>query len=177
MYEWMLHGFKRFLDILDKVLMALCISIFAVVVTLNAIEIFTRYLLNYSSTVSGEIGLILMTWMYFLGFIILFKRRENVVMEYFFRLLPEQIRAYVEWFTHLVIFTFLAVLVWKSGKFYELTSSMEHPFLPIKYSYTVQPLLVGSILALVVAVYFVLEKTDGLVHRWTRVDKTKHPLG
>jgi hypothetical protein len=37
---------------------------------------------------------------------------------------------------------------------------MEHPFLPIKYSYTVHPILVGSVLALIVSIYFVWEKTD-----------------
>jgi TRAP-type C4-dicarboxylate transport system permease small subunit len=111
------------------------------------------------------LGLILMTWIYFLGFTILFKRGEDVVMEYFFRRLPMGIRNFIEWLTHLGILVFLSTLVWNSIKFYRMTSTMEHPFLPIKYSYTVQPILVGSILTLVVAVYFLWEKTDAFVRQ------------
>jgi len=167
----LLKGYKHILDIMEKVLMFLCTLLFAVVVSLSAIEIFTRYFLNYSSTVSGELGLILMTWIYFLGFIILFKRGEDVVMEYFFRRLPGRIRSLIEWLTHLAILIFLTILVWKSIKFYKMTSMMEHPSLPIKYSYTVQPVLVGSILALVVAIYFLWEKTDTFIRRWLEMEK------
>ncbi len=166
-----LEIYKRFLDLMEKVLMVLCSLLFAVVVTLSAIEIFTRYFLNYSSTISGELGLILMTWIYFLGFTILFKRREDVVMEYFFRRLPIQIRNIVDWLTKVGILVFLSTLVWKSIRFYRMTSAMEHPFLPIKYSYTVHPILVGSILSLLVAVYFLWEKTDAFVRRRLETDR------
>lgn len=171
MHHSYLGIYKRFLDLMEKVLMALCSLLFAVVVTLSAIEIFTRYFLNYSSTISGELGLILMTWIYFLGFTILFKRGEDVVMEYFFRRLPIHIRNIVDWLTHVGILVFLSVLVWKSIRFYGMTSTMEHPFLPIKYSYTVQPILVGSILSLVVAIYFLWEKTDAFVMRRLKIDR------
>jgi len=151
--------------------MIFCIILFAIVVSLYAWEIFTRYFLDYSSVISGELGLILMKWIYFLGFVVLFKRGEDVVMEYFFQRLPDRIKQFVEWLTQLAIFVFLTVLVWKSIRFYAMTSLMDHPFLPIKYSYTVQPILVGSTLALVVALYFVWEKTDVLVKRWITIDQ------
>ena len=176
MYKRVLAGFKIALDVLERVLMILCVILLALVVTIHAIEIFTRYFMNYSSTVSGELGLILASWMYFLGFIILFKRGEDVVMEYFFRFLPDRIGEIVDWLSHVAIFIFLAVLVWKSIKFYIMTRMMEHPFLPIKYSYTVQPILVGSILALVVAIYFVWEKADLLVKRWNLADRQQKSL-
>ncbi len=158
-----LKTYRSLLDLMEKVLIVLCSFLFALVVTLSAIEIFTRYFLNYSSIISGELGLILMTWIYFLGFIVLFIRREDIVMEYFFRKLPIRIRNVVDWLTHAIIVVFLGTVVWKSVRFYGMTSKMEHPFLPIKYSYTVQPILVGSVLALVVAIYFLLEKTDAFV--------------
>jgi TRAP-type C4-dicarboxylate transport system permease small subunit len=175
MHHSYLKGYKHILDIMEKVLMVICALLFAGVVTLSAIEIFTRYFLNYSSTISGELGLILMTWIYFLGFTILFKRGEDVVMEYFFRRLPNGIRRFVEWLTHLAILIFLSTLVWNSIKFYRMTSTMEHPFLPIKYSYTVQPILVGSFLALVVAVYFLWEKTDAVIRERLSIERRSIP--
>jgi TRAP-type transport system small permease protein len=160
MYQKVLGGYRYLLDLLEKALMFICTLLLAFVIVIYSIEIFTRYFLNYSSTVTGELGLILMTWLYFLGFVILFKRGEDVIMEYFFKRFPQRIRNLIEWLTCWAILIFLVVLVWKSLHFYTVTRMMSHPFLPIKYSFTVQPILAGSILALIVSVYFVWEKTD-----------------
>jgi|GEM_PF-1544773 TRAP-type C4-dicarboxylate transport system permease small subunit len=167
MYLRFLKGYQYALTLLEKILMVICILLLLIVVFLYAVEIFTRYFLHYSSTVSAELGLILMTWMYFLGFVILFKRGEDVVMEYFFRLLPPRARELLEWLIQGAILLFLTVLTWKAIQFYFMTSTMEHPFLPIRYSYTVQPVLAGSILAILVSLYFILEKAGRLL---TRVD-------
>lgn len=165
MSQKMLARYKRFLDLLEKGLMFICAVILAFVMIIYTIEIFTRYCLNYSSTVTGELGLILMTWLYFLGFVILFKRGEDVIMEYFFDRFPLRIRNLIAWMTSWAILMFILVLVWKSYQFYALTRMMEHPFLPIRYSYTVQPIFAGSILALFVSVYQAWEKTDSFLKR------------
>jgi TRAP-type C4-dicarboxylate transport system permease small subunit len=168
MFQRWLSGYRRALDLLEKVLMALSSLLFVTVVLLYAGEIFTRFFLSYSSTVSGELGLILMTWVYFLGFVVLFKRGEDVAMEYFLRFFSPRFRAGLDWAVHLAIFVFLAVLVWKSAQFHAMTAQMSHPFLPVKYSYTVQPVLAGSVLAAAVSVYFLLEKTQRLFFKAAR---------
>jgi TRAP-type C4-dicarboxylate transport system permease small subunit len=163
MSQKILTKYKRALDLLDKGLMLICALILAFVMIIYSIEIFTRYCLQYSSTVTGELGLILMTWLYFLGFVILFKRGEDVIMEYFFDRMPLRIRSLIAWLTSWAILVFLLVLVWKSYQFYSVARMMEHPFLPIRYSYTVQPIFVGSILASFVSGYQVLEKTGAFL--------------
>src|SRR4030042_1267128 len=99
MYQKVLGGYRYLLDLLEKALMFICTLLLAFVIVIYSIEIFTRYFLNYSSTVTGELGLILMTWLYFLGFVILFKRGEDVIMEYFFDRFPLRIKALIAWFT------------------------------------------------------------------------------
>jgi len=160
MYRKIFNGYKGFLDILDKGLMVICCLILSFVMIIYTIEIFTRYCLNYSSTVTGELGLILITWLNFLGFVILFKRGEDVIMEYFFDRFPLRVRTLIAWLTSWAILVFILVLVWKSYQFYTVARMMEHPFLPIRYSYTVHPIFVGSILSLFVSVYQVWDKTD-----------------
>lgn len=169
MSQKILVGYKRFLDLLEKGLMLVCTLILAFVMIIYSIEIFTRYCLNYSSTVTGELGLILMTWLYFLGFVIMFKRGEDVVMEYFFDRFPPRVRSLIAWLTSWAILVFIVVLVWKSYQFYTVASMMEHPFLPIRYSHTVQPVFAGSILAFFISVYQVLEKTDAFLKGKTEV--------
>ena len=48
-----LTRYKNVLDLLEKGLMLVCTLIFAFVMIIYTIEIFTRYCLNYSSTVTG----------------------------------------------------------------------------------------------------------------------------
>jgi len=172
MFRRLLLGYRRALDFFERILMVICRLLFASVVLLYGIEIFTRYFLNYSSTLSGELGIILMTWMYFLGFVIIFKRGDDVVMEYFFHLFTPQIQNKLEWFIHVALLFFLTILLWKSIQFYSMTSVMEHPVLPIKYSYTVQPILVGTILAVAVSVYFLLEKIERSVSKANSHEQT-----
>ncbi len=160
MSQKILARYKRVLDLLEKVLMFACSLILAFVMVIYTIEIFTRYCLRYSSTVTGELGLILMTWLYFLGFVILFKRGEDVVMEYFFDRFHPRARNLIAWLTSWAILAFVVVLTWKSYQFYTVARMMDHPFLPIRYSYTVHPIFAGSILSLLVSVYQVWEKTD-----------------
>ena len=163
MSQKMLAGYKRVLDLLDQALMFVCVLILAFVMIIYTIEIFTRYCLNYSSTVTGELGLILMTWLYFLGFVILFKRGEDVIMEYFFDRFPLRIRGLIAWMTSWAVLAFIFVLVWKSYQFYTVARMMDHPFLPIRYSYTVHPIFAGSVLSLFVSVYQVCEKTHAFL--------------
>jgi TRAP-type C4-dicarboxylate transport system permease small subunit len=163
MSQKILARYRTVLDLLDKTLMFVCALTLAFVMIIYTIEIFTRYCLNYSSTVTGELGLILMTWLYFLGFVILFKRGEDVIMEYFFDRFPLRIRDLIAWLTSWAILAFILVLVWKSYQFYTVARMMDHPFLPIRYSYNVHPILAGSILSLFVSVYQVWEKTDAFL--------------
>lgn len=163
MTQKILAGYKRALDLLEKALMFVCSLVLAFVMVIYTIEIFTRYCLRYSSTVTGELGLILMTWLYFLGFVILFKRGEDVIMEYFFDRCPLRIRSLIAWLTSWAVLAFVLVLVWKSYQFYNVARMMDHPFLPIRYSYTVHPILAGSVLSLFVSVYQVWQKTDAFL--------------
>lgn len=163
---------QKILDSIEKILVIICSILFSGVVLLSALEIFTRYFLNYSSTISGELGLILMTWVYFLGFIVLFKRKEDIVMEYFYKKFPLPIQNIIEWLTQFAILIFFIFLVWNSIKFYIMTSKMEHPFLPIKYSYTVQPILLSSFLGFGMALYFFCINTVSFI-KWLNNKKRK----
>ena len=166
MYRKFLAGYKYLLDKLEWVIITLCIILLPSTVAIYAVEIFTRYFLRYSSVYAGEVGLLLMAWMYFLGFTVLFYRGEDVVMEYFFNFLPRRIKQYVDWVSHLAIVLFLAILFKECISLRALTNLMDHQILPVKRSFMNLPLLVGTLLALLVAIYFAWIKTDKVIRGW-----------
>ena len=165
MYRRFLEGYKFLLDKLEWVETGLCMLLLAVVVAIYAVEIFTRYFLKYSSPVSAEVGLLLINWMYFLGFAVLFYRGEDVVMEYFFKLLPKWLRQWIDWRTQLAILLCLAILLKECIGLRALTNLMDHQVLPVKQSFANLPLLAGTFLTLLVSIYFTLIKTAQLI-RW-----------
>ncbi len=167
MYRKILRAYKSILDKLDRAEMIFCIVLLAIVVTLNAVEIFTRYFLKYSSVQSNEIGLLLIQWMYFVGFVVLFYHSEDVIMEYFYNLLPAKVRPFLDWATSLAILVFVGMVFKECVNLRALTKLKYHEVLPVRYSFMGLPLLVGSLLALMVSVYFVWIKTDKLVREYS----------
>jgi TRAP-type C4-dicarboxylate transport system permease small subunit len=176
MYRRFLEGYKFLLDKLEWAEMGLCMILLAVVVAMYAIEIFTRYFLKYSSPINAEIGLLLINWMYFLGFAVLFHRGEDVVMEYFFKLLPKGMRQLLDWLTHLAILLFLVILFKECIGLRALTNLMDHQVLPVKQSFVNLPLLVGTLLTLLISTYFILIKTEQLIRWWIRKEESRSTI-
>jgi TRAP-type C4-dicarboxylate transport system permease small subunit len=154
-----LDSFKSVLDFLEKIEMVLCTIFFAVVLCIYSIEVFTRYFFNFSSVLTGEVGLYLMTWVYFIGFAVIFKRGENIVLEYFFKRFPERMKEIVTWVTHLLILLFASVVFVGSLRLFAVTTMMDHPVLPLRQCYSTLPIVTGSFLVLIISIYFALEGT------------------
>jgi TRAP-type transport system small permease protein len=154
-----LASFKSVLDFLEKIEMVLCTILFAVVLCMYSIEVFTRYFFNFSSVLTGEVGLYLMTWVYFIGFAVIFKRGENIVLEYFFKRFPGRMKEIVTWTTHLLILLFASVVFVGSLRLFAVTTMMDHPVLPLRQCYSTLPIVTGSFLVLIISIYFALEGT------------------
>lgn len=170
-YNRFLDGYKYFLDKLASVVITLCTILFPTAVAIFAVEIFTRYFLGYSSVKSAEIGLLLINWMNFLGFTVLFYRKEDVVLEYFFNFFPKRARQFVDWITHLAILLFLGILFKECISLRALTNLMDHQILPVKRSFINLPLLVGTFLTLLVGIYFAWIKTDKVIRWWMQKEE------
>lgn len=154
---------RRLLDIygasvaiLDRVVMAACALMLVIVVALNGSEIITRYFFGYSSLYSAEASLVISSLMYFVGYVVLLKRNEDVTLDYFYMKFGLRTRRVIDLMLALGTLTFFAVLFEASLRYVRLTSMMEHPVLPIPQSYTTAPTLIAAIGCLWVAVYKVL---------------------
>jgi len=162
MHRTILKYYGMSVDLADRWLLSLCVLLLFVVVGLNAVEIFTRYFLGYSSPVSMELAVSLSSCMYFIGYAVLLKRDEDVRMQYFFDRLGPRTRSLIETATNILIVVFFVLILAKTIEFYRITSVMMHPVFPIKQSYSVLPILLGGAICLWIALYRLWVDLDNL---------------
>jgi len=160
MYFKLFKIYGKSVRLIDAWGVGFCVAVLVVVVALNAVEIFTRYFLAYSSPISMELAVSLSTGMYFVGYMVLLNRDEDVVMHFFFDRLSPKTQRVVDTCTHVAVTAFLTVLVIKAFHLFMLTSRMMHPVFPVKQSYTVLPVLIGGALCLHVALFRLWIKLD-----------------
>jgi TRAP-type C4-dicarboxylate transport system permease small subunit len=137
-------------------------------VSLNAIEIASRYLFGNSSLYRVELSLELCTAMYLIGYLVLLARDEDVAMDYFHARLPRRVRLILDVAIAVGTTWFFAVLLDSSLVYFRLTSAMTHPTFPISRGVTTLPILVAAGGCLWVAIYRVLASVRDLVSNWVR---------
>jgi TRAP-type C4-dicarboxylate transport system permease small subunit len=157
-----LHVYGLTVDFLDRFVMAACTVMLVVVVALNAVEIITRYFFGYSSLYSAEISLVVSALMYFIGYVVLLRRDQDVTLDYFYMKLPARVQRVIDVLLALGVLTFFLVLFEASIRYVRLTNMMQHTVMPIPQSYTTAPILVAAACCLWVAFYKALIAVDRL---------------
>jgi TRAP-type C4-dicarboxylate transport system permease small subunit len=161
-FRRLLHVYGLSVDFLDRVIMVACALMLVFVVAINGCEIITRYFFRYSSLYSAETSLVISALMYFVGYVVLLKRDEDVTLDYFYMKMPLMVRRAIDLLLSLGVLAFFVILSESSLRYVRLTSMMQHPVMPIPQSYTTAPILVAAICCLWVALYKVLVAVDRL---------------
>jgi len=144
--------YGRAVDWLDRITTALCALLLIAVVALSATEIVARSFFHASSVEVVDMTLQLAVLMYFLGYLSLLNRDEDVAIDYFHRRLPTPVRRVVDILAAGAIAAFFAVLLVKSVALFRLGLRYNHPVFPIPNAVTITPALLGSLGGLLVAV-------------------------
>jgi TRAP-type C4-dicarboxylate transport system permease small subunit len=148
-------------DWLDRMTTALCALLLVAVVALSATEIVARSFFQASSVEVVDLTLQLAILMYFLGYLSLLNRNEDVAIDYFHRRIPTPIRRVVDILAACAIAAFFAVLLVKSVALFRLGLRYNHPVFPIPNAVTITPALLGSLGGLLVAVRKTLDALAG----------------
>jgi len=161
-FRRLLYLYGRSVEVLDRVMMAACASMLVLVVAVNGIQVVTRSFFGRSSVYNAEVSLVISALMYFAGYLVLLKRREDVALEYFYLKLPPMARRLLDLLIAAAIVAFFTVLLAASLRYVRLTDMMEDPILPVPQSYTTAPILVAAVACLWVAVYQLLQAIERL---------------
>ena len=122
----------RFKSILDLVLRAICVTLFAVLVLLVTWQVFTRLVLSNPSIWSEELARYVFIWLSLIGISIATGEKADVAIDYFVQKAPLAAQRVLEIVAYLATLTFaLLVMVW--GGYLNAAQNMHqlNPVLPI----------------------------------------------
>jgi TRAP-type C4-dicarboxylate transport system permease small subunit len=146
-----LRLFGRAVDGFDRATLHFCTLLMALVVGLSAFEIVARSLFAASSVVTVDLASQLAVLMYFVGYLVLLNRDQDIVVDYFYLRLPRTVQRAI------AVAAFFGLLLYKSISLFRLGLSYNHPVFPIKQAVTSLPAVLGAAGGLVVALRKAIE--------------------
>lgn len=148
-------------EIMDKVLMGVCVFLFAFMVVVGTYQICTRYFLGKPSTVSEELLTYSFTWMALLASAYVFGKRDHMRMGFVADKIKGSAKKVLDIVIEVLIFGFASLaMIWGGSSIMMLSMQQRTASLgiPMGYVYTVLPLA-----GLFIAVYAILNIID-MVH-------------
>lgn len=106
----MLDSFKKFSNILDKLLTAIIIVLFILMFGITNLNVITRYFFNRPIVFSVEMGRYCFVSIIFLGAIFTTKQDRHIHVDFFTGLFPKKIQFIIEQFGRLLMGIFFAIL-------------------------------------------------------------------
>lgn len=169
-----MEGAKKIRSMMDRVLAAATIFLFAAMVVVGTYQILVRYLAGRPSTVSEELLTYLFTWMALLAAAYVFGKREHMRMGFLADQLPKGGRIFLDYLSEILIFLFAAVVpVYGGIQITALTMSQKTASLgiPMGDVYCVVPLC--GILIMIYSVLNLIGLAGGDTKDQTALDRRK----
>lgn len=142
---------------IDKVILILTSLLLVVIVTIGAMEIFSRYVLDQSLFFVFEVTVLLANYMYFLGFALVVKRRGDIQLEYFVNFLGARAKKILSYIATISAFFFYFVLLYHGSKLLIIQSRHSSEGLNIPNHYFSLPLIVGALVLVLIGVQRIIE--------------------
>jgi len=141
--------FYRYLDatvnFIDKIELSLVVTLMVAICAINGMEIVSRFFLNKSFFSVYEVTILLANWMYFLGACLVYKRRQDVQMEYFMNFFSKSFNKKWDFVIDAAIFYFLIVLLCQGLKLLPVQARHVSQGIGIPNHLFTLPLVVGTI--------------------------------
>jgi TRAP-type C4-dicarboxylate transport system permease small subunit len=111
-----MHALNRFLGLLEKICMVVATLAVALMIALNIIQVFFRYVLNAAFVWVFPATMLLFIWMTFLGAFVVYRRKKDIVVSFIVNLLPGSGRRIIGLTTNILILLFLALILLEAPK-------------------------------------------------------------
>jgi TRAP-type C4-dicarboxylate transport system permease small subunit len=132
-------------DAIDKVELILVIASLLAIIGINSLEIFTRFILNKSFFWVHEVIILLANYMYFLGAALVYKRRQDIQMEYFLKFFSVKIQKKWDFVIDGACFYFFIILFYHGIRILNVQSRQVSQGLGIPNHYFSLPLVIGTL--------------------------------
>lgn len=136
---------KTFSRYLERALAWLLVVLMSVIVINVTWQVFTRFILNDSSSFTEELARFLLIWIGFLGSAYAYRRHSHLSLDLLMQSIPEHKQANLQRLSHVFCFLFAAgVMIYGGSQLMGLTLSLNQTSpalgIPIGYVYSCIPL-------------------------------------
>lgn len=138
----MINQIRKVVDQLHKVMIVIGQTLLVLITVLTCVQVFSRYVLNFSLRWSEEVPLIMMVWFGFISLALGVKKKLHISIEVFFTFFPEPAQKVILKFVDLCILIFGIIMVIYGFKLsvVMMGSTMPATKMPTGYLYAVVPI-------------------------------------
>lgn len=156
--KYLIHG----VQFIERIMVILAKVMIIAMVTITSVQVFCRYVLNFSIRWSEEVPLILMVWFGFISMAIGVKNKLHISIEFFYSLMPPKAQAVMERVVDLVTLLFGGCMVYYGFKLsvFTMTSTMPATKLPTGWLYAIIP--IAGILIVYESIMSILKINTGM---------------
>ncbi len=144
------HRLTSVVNAIDKAELILVIASLVAIIGINSLEIFTRFILNKSFFWVHEVIILLANYMYFLGAALVYKRRQDIQMEYFLKFFSVRIQRKWDFIIDGACFYFFVILFYHGIRILNVQSKQVSQGLGIPNHYFSLPLVIGTLSILLI---------------------------
>jgi TRAP-type C4-dicarboxylate transport system permease small subunit len=136
------------MGVLNKLLKWYVVILMALLMGLTFMQVIARYVMRSPFTSTDQLARIVLVWLTFMGAAVAIREGKNIRIDTIEKLLPRQVRSFLEIFFDLVLSFLLIVLTYKGYQVMVVAGSQEVLGTPFSYAVLCASLTVGSFLML-----------------------------
>ena len=137
-----MHALNRFLGLLEKICLIFATLAVALMIVLNIIQVFFRYVLNAAFVWVFPVTMLLFIWMTFLGAFVVYRRKKDIVVSFILNLFPGSGRRLIVLATNILILLFLILILLEAPKLIGQQKSIMQ-VVPLPRYFQAIPLFIG----------------------------------
>jgi TRAP-type C4-dicarboxylate transport system permease small subunit len=149
---------KRLVRFIDQAELVIVVGSLLLIVVINSMEIFSRFALNKSFFWVYEITILAANVMYFLGASLVYKRKQDVQMEYFLKFFSLPTQRKWDFVIDAACFYFFIILLYHGIRLLGIQSRHVSQGLGIPNHYFSLPLVVGTLSMILIMAQQMIER-------------------
>lgn len=148
--------YKGLIDWLERIENFLASFLLGVLACVIMMEVVSRYLLNHPFPWVFELTMFMITYIVFIGFPVMYKRKSLIILEFLFNRLSRKTQEYLFLIWEVLIGVFMVFLIVSSYELQDLQKRYTSPTLDISFQFFTIPILFCGASILLFNVYVIL---------------------
>ncbi|GAB3597098.1 2,3-diketo-L-gulonate TRAP transporter small permease protein YiaM [Corynebacterium faecale] len=163
--------------VLTRFLGVVSVILFAILVCVTVWQVFTRQVLNDSSTWSEELSKILFVWLAFSGAAFLFGERGHIAVDFLARKLPVATQRILQMVVQVIIMVFAVLaMIWGGYLAASIAWNQQMTALPLTLGWVYVVIPIAGVFIAIFAVVDLISVATGREPAYPEIDEGEEPI-